>query len=199
MIPLPQTLLDWYTGLLVFVGAVQAVILFLTIRAINRQTTTAQNSERAWVMANLEGDTSKWADRKTHIVEGSGTGGDTTGIWVVLSCMNEGKSPAWIDEKRVKFEIVRVLSPKPNLEAKDIIQVGPEPIGTGNALPHTNRIPLVPEAIGHVERGTMPVIYGLVRYRDIFDRTHTTTFGYRITPSNQLVRLEGCPEYNKNT
>jgi hypothetical protein len=48
-----MTPLDWFTVLLVLVGAVQAVILFLTICAINRQTTTAQNSERAWVLVDI--------------------------------------------------------------------------------------------------------------------------------------------------
>jgi hypothetical protein len=37
------------------------------------------------------------------------------------------------------------------------------------------------------------VIYGVVKYRDIFRRLHETTFGYKITPGRELVRLEGKP------
>lgn len=45
----------------------------------------------------------------------------------------------------------------------------------------------------------MMVVYGIVKYRDIFDKLRETTFGYRITPSRELVRLEGKGEYNKYT
>jgi len=41
------------------------------------------NSERAWVMADVEWDTGKRVDGKAHVVEGSGTDGDTTGIYIV--------------------------------------------------------------------------------------------------------------------
>ncbi len=44
----------------------------------------------------------------------------------------------------------------------------------------------------------MSVIYGFVRYRDIFKKLHVTTFGYGII-HGQLKRLENYPEYNQNT
>src|SRR5258708_10541068 len=61
------------------------------------------NSERAWVMAEIEGDRGKWADGKVHIVEGSGTSGDSTGTWIILGCKNEGNKPGWIYAKRSIF------------------------------------------------------------------------------------------------
>ncbi len=147
------------------------------------------NSERAWVMADVEWDTSKWADRKAHVIEGSGTGGDSTGIYVVLTCRNEGRSPAWIEEKRAKFEIVEVLPEKPDLTSAEFIQAGPEPIGIGKALPHTNHISWQAIGTGHESLGKVMVVYGVVKYRDIFDRVRETTFGYRITPAGSLCAL----------
>lgn len=41
------------------------------------------------------------------------------------------------------------------------------------------------------------VVYGIVKYRDIFDKLRETTFGYRITASRELVRLEGKREYKQ--
>src|SRR6267378_920920 len=164
-----------------------------------KQADALINSERAWVMVTVEWDTGKWTDGKAHVLEGSGSGGDTTGIYVVLTCRNEGKSPAWIEEKRAKFEIVDVLPHRPDLSSADFIQVGPEPIGIGNALPQTNHIAWQATARGHVGPGMHMVVYGEVTYRDIFDRLHETTFGYRITPGRELVRLENMREYNKNT
>jgi hypothetical protein len=157
------------------------------------------NSERAWIMADVEWDSSKWADRKPHVLEGSGTGGDTTGIYVVLTCRNEGRSPAWIEEKRARFQIVDVLPDEPDLTSAEFIQAGPEPIGIGKALPHTNHISWQAIGAGHEGLGKMMVVYGVVKYRDIFNKHRETTFGYRITPSRELVRLEGSREYNRHT
>jgi hypothetical protein len=194
-----ETLLAWFTGALVAVGLIQALILFFTIRAINRQTATAQNSDRAWIMAEIEWDREKWADGKEHILEGSGTGGESTGIYVVLVCRNEGKSPCWIYEKRAKFEIVRSLNPEPNFDSAQFIWEGREPIGTGNAFPHTTKLSWLAIAQGHAKSDDMVVLYGIVRYRDIFNEPRTTTVGYRITEDRRLERLTEYAGYNENT
>jgi hypothetical protein len=196
-----QRKLVTFTGWLVVVGFLQGIILAFTVIAINRQTGSTQNAERAWVMADLEWDLKKWSDGEPHIYIGTGTEGDSTGIYVVLSCKNEGSSPAWIDEKRAKFEIVSALPPRPVLNPEDIKGgTGIEPIGTGRtALPHTTEVKFQPIASGHIEDGKMGVIYGVVFYRDIFGKKRATNFGYRITRGNQLLRLDGYPEYNKGT
>ena len=183
---------------LVVVGIVQGLVLAGTILIIWKQVSTARNAQRAWVMVDVEHNAKKWADGEVHILEGSGTGGDTTAFYAVLVCRNEGSSPGWIDEKRVKFEIVSSLPPRPNLESAEFIQAGPTPIGTGRAFPHTDILPFEPVAMGHQEHGKMSVIYGIVKYRDIFHERRETTFAYRIL-DGELKRLEGYPEYNKNT
>lgn len=148
-------------------------------------------------MVTVEWDTGKWADGKAHVLEGSGTSGDTTGIYVVLTCRNEDKSPAWIDEKRARLEIVTKLPEMPDLTSAEFTQVGLEPIGVGKSLSHTSHIHWQAIAEGDRSPGLMMVIYGIVKYRDIFDRLHETSFGYKIT-NRELVRLEGMREYNKN-
>lgn len=194
------------TALLVLLGGFQVFYLWRTVIVARDAAVAARasadaliNSERAWIMVDIEHHNDKWADRKVHMLEGSGWGGNTTSFFGVLVCRNEGKSPAWVDEKRAKFEIVDSLPDTPRLESTEIIQVGPEPIGIGEALPREVRSPWIPEAIGHQELGKISVVYGVVRYRDIFDRRHETVFGYRITPSGEFVRIENRPEYNKNT
>jgi hypothetical protein len=192
---------------MVIVGIVQGVILAGTIYVIWKQVETARNAQRAWVMVDVEHDDKKWADRKTHIIEGTTyvsngkggiTGGDNTSFYAVLVCRNEGSSPAWILEKRAKFEILSSLPPRPDFESAQFTQAGPVPIGTGRALPHTDELPFLPAAVGHQEPTKMVVIYGVVKYRDIFGKHRQTTFAYRIV-NRELRRLEGYPEYNKNT
>jgi hypothetical protein len=190
-----QRKLAKYTRALVYVGILQALVLSLTVCVIRLQVMTTRDIERPWIIVDIEHDSDKWADRKTHILQGSGMAGDTSSFYGLLVCKNEGKSPAWIDEKRAKFEIVETLPEKPRLEAAEIVQIGPEPIGIGKVIPRA----WVPEAVGHQEIGKTSIVYGVVRYRDIFDKRHESIFGYRITPSGEFVRLENKPEYNKNT
>jgi len=187
-----------FTFWLVVVGFIQAGILAATVWVIQRQVSTSRHIERAWVMADLEHDSQKWADRKVHVLQGSGTSGDSTGFYAVLICRNEGRSPAWLGERRARFEIVSGLPPKPNLELTELIEASPTPLGTGQALPHTERLSFPITAQGHEELGRMNVIYGVVKYRDIFGKNRKTTFGYRLTPDRRFVRLEYA-EYNKHT
>ena len=136
-----------FTKWLVIVGFIQAAILALTVWAVNRQT----KAQRAWVSVDIEWDRTRWSDGKFHRIEGSGTSGDQTLFEAVLTCRNEGKSPAWIDEKRAKCELFTMIPEKPNLAATEIVQLGPEPIGIGQAIPHTTKIPMF--------MGGVPVIF----------------------------------------
>ncbi len=208
-----ETLSTWlktYESVAIWLEGIALVLIFVWDRIDSRQQhreTLAQlnvsqaqaaalvNSERAWVMADVEWDTGKWADGKAHVLEGSGTGGDTTGIYIVLTCRNEGRSPAWIEEKRARFEIADVLPDTPDLSSAEFVQTGLQPIGVGGA----NQSPWQATAKGHEAPGKMMTVYGIVKYRDIFDKPRETTFGYRITPSRELVRLEGKREYNRHT
>jgi hypothetical protein len=191
---------DWIDYINACSTAVIAAFTILLFVGVVWQIRTSKAIERAWVMADVEPDSEKWRDRKLHVLEGSGTSGDNTAIYAVLVCTNAGKSPAWIDETRAKFEIVKTLPEIPNFESAEYIEASTIPLGMveGGAVPHTQRLPWTPTAVGHEEVGKMSVIYGFVKYRDIFKKHRITTFGYRII-HGKLKRLENYPEYNKNT
>jgi hypothetical protein len=180
-----------------------AVIAFFTILLFGGliwQILTSRTIERAWVMADVESDSEKWRDRKLHMLQGSGTSGDSTAIYAVLVCTNAGKSPAWLDEMRARFEIVETLPPIPNFESAEHIETGIVPLGMmeGGAVPYVQRLSWTAIATGHEELGKMAVIYGFVRYRDIFQKRRVTTFAYRVI-NGQLRRLENYAKYNENT
>jgi hypothetical protein len=197
MLALPNLTPDtWALGA---VGLLQAAILYCTIRAIKRQTASVENSERAWVMKEIEWDREKWADGEAHVLEGDGSEGKSTGIWITLVCKNEGKSPAWIYEKRMKFEVVKALDERPNFQSAQFEWTGREPIGIGNAFPHTTKVPRMVIASGHAGTDDTLVIYGIVNYRDIFGKARTTTVGYRITGDRRLERLAEYAAYNEST
>jgi len=186
------------TGWLVVVGSIQALILAGTIWAIVNQTAVNRALERAWVLVDIEHDSQKWADRKMHVLQGSGTSGDSTAFYAVMICKNEGRSPAWLGERRATFEIIDVPPLHPNWDKLEIVETSPVPLGTGQAQPHTERFEFRAIAQGHEQLGKMSIIYGIVKYRDIFGKERRTTFGYRLTTDRKFVRLE-YPEYNHHT
>jgi len=101
---------DWIDYINACSTAVIAAFTILLFVGVVWQIRTSKAIERAWVMADVESDSEKWRDRKLHVLEGSGTSGDSTAIYAVLVCINAGKSPAWIVETRAKFEIVKNAS-----------------------------------------------------------------------------------------
>jgi len=192
---------DWIDNVNALSTAVIAGFTILLFVGVIWQVRTSRAIERAWVMADIEADAAKWRDQKLHVIEGSGTDGDTTAIYAALTCRNAGRTPAWIEKTVAKFEIVTTLPPIPNFEGAEYIEVGTIPLGMagGDAVPHTQKLPWVPTASGHPGIGKMPVIYGFVEYRDIFKKQRVTTFGYRITHDGELKRLVGSPKYNEST
>ncbi len=180
----------------------QTAIARTTANAAKESADATIVGQRAWIMAEVEPDSEKWSDRRLHVLQGSGTSGDSTAIYALVVCTNLGKSPAWIDEIRAKFEIAKTLPVIPNFEAAEHIETGTIPLGMaeGGAIPYIQKLPWTAIAVGHQELGKMNVIYGFVRYRDIFQKSHLTTFGYRIT-NGQIGRLEGKEhqKYNDQT
>lgn len=198
--PRPNPAHDWIEYINASSTAVIALFTILLFIGVIWQIRTGRTIERAWVMADVEPDSDKWSDRKLHVLQGSGTSGDSTAIYAVLVCTNAGKTPAWLDEMRAKFEIVQTLPLIPNFDSAEHIETGTIPLGMmeGGAAPYVRKLPWTAIAIGHEELGRMTVIYGFVKYRDIFQRRHLTTFAYRVI-NGQLGRLEGYPKYNENS
>ena len=125
------------------------------------------NSERAWVFADL---------LKT-IGHARFLGGGTTIIYVRVNCKNVGRSPAWIFEVRARFKFVEAdtLPPIPPLEEAEGIWAGTHPIAPTDEPFSTDDFSLTAE--GRQGEREWAVIYGVVKYRDIYNETRQTTFG----------------------
>jgi hypothetical protein len=195
-----------------FIYALVTVVMFLEIRsqskAARRQAEIADNaakaakqsadalitSERAWVMVNLQLPTDRM-----RIVEIISNGIPKISIEVCFVCQNDGRTPAWILEKRIWFRMVESLADKPDItQPLSFVEVGTEPLNVGAS----SRRKIELECEGDLRSGLGTVIYGHVIYRDVFRPDRETWFGYAVILSqqaNRLDRLAGYPEYNKNT
>jgi hypothetical protein len=167
-------------------------------KAASDSAKAAVGSERAWIMVELEPAKNAfqiWQESK-------GQEAKYTHVNVLCICTNHGKTPAKITE----------------ISAAAVIL---EEVGTTYTLPETlDRTKLIEEMSGieivaapvpfktslgivcHGSRkvGLTLVVYGVVKYKHVFSEEEVeTTFGYRITPGDQLVRLSDRPAYNENT
>lgn len=160
---------------------VQAKAALLTAKAM-------VNSERAWVMADL-----RWRDRVR-------TGrNNMDGQWADLDlfCKNDGRTPAWITEKFARLAIVTTIPEEPDFSSichRDFHKICTEPLRVGGDS--TISVDLACEGLREAEK-TM-IVYGFVRYRDVFSSDSETRFGYIFAHSDQLERIENH-KYNQNT
>jgi len=139
-------------------------------------------------------------ETRLRLMEGSGTDGETTTVDVCLVCKNDGKTPAWITERKLWLKIFdEAPSARPDTTTPPSFTLGgPESLSVGEVskvdaqLTCSGRRPQVGGAL---------VMYGVVKYRDVFGK-HETWCGYTVVgdPRNvRLQRLAEYPEYNKNT
>ena len=120
----------------------------------------------------------------------------TTSFSVRIICKNDGRTPAWITEKRARIDVVDDLPRQPNWATVEIIQTEPEPLSVGETgLAKDEGLTCNKGR----DFGKMTVVYGLVKYRDVFAADRATSFAYIIRADGKLERLPGYPEYNKNT
>jgi len=158
------------------------------------------NSERAWVMAEL-----KWPRITEPQYISVGATSDRTAV--ALHIRNEGRTPAWITETLVRFDIVDRVPDEPPFDAPcDPAQVIHKyrrvPLSVAPMAPETwYREPL------ECPRGSETATYllsGFVRYEDIFGKSRQTIFGYYLDRGEslrghqQLTRV-ASPKYNKAT
>ena len=183
------------TGLLVIVGAFQIIFLWRTVNAARDNAQAAKlnaqaliNSERAWVMADL-----RWRDRKRII----GLNTQKSLVDLDLFCENDGKTPAWITEARVRLELVDSVPPEPIFDPRrdgDFLEL--------RLIPMTVKGKQVFKVDcgcdGGWNSGKTKMIYGFVRYRDVFESNRESRFGYTFTPSDDLERITNS-KYNENT
>jgi hypothetical protein len=178
-----------YTFGLLIVGAFQLIILAFTVRIAYQQAGITKNSERAWIMAEL-----MWRDRP-RFINTSGKG--KTYIDLDLICQNDGATPAWISEIRIRFELVETMPPVPIFYPErrgDFIELRPTPVSVKGKhifkadCHHTKKR----------ESEVTKIIYGFVRYRDAFGSNRETRFGYSFGRDDVLERMD-ISAYNKHT
>ena len=164
--------------------------------AAKRSADALMTAERAWVIVDIQ-----WAPKypgRNHMQKTWGGRQDTTMVSVRLPCSNQGKTPAWITEKRACIQVVKSLPTVPDIAAIDIIQSELEPLGAEHMTGEKRDFVLEGDGWeSRLEEGLMTVVYGAVKYRDIFSNERQTTFAWRITLDNELERLEGYSEYNE--
>ena len=187
----------WATCALVVVGVVGACLALKTLRDIEAQTTAIQRqteslvtSERAWILVKVD-----WVPGYVGVKRlDSSDGGERSVGSIRIYCANEGRSPAWITEVRAAFEM---FGTKQSLPAKpspgSLIHPHPEPVAPGGLFTKDETL----YAEGFQDTGDAAVIYGTVKYRDMFKEDRETTFAYTVQGST-FTHLAGYPAYNQN-
>jgi hypothetical protein len=207
-----QRKLAWFTGALVFVGALQVGAMIWQRNVMNRQLKAMQRQadaidssvaaaeksadaardsamtarisadaliaiERAWVMVECE--------LLPH------QSGSSLGIAVKLQWVNQGKTPAWIEEIHIRYARFSTIPPVPDLTGAEVTR-GPIPLPVGQTQSRNWNLAADMAAAGD------RFVYGLIMYRDVLELPRETWFGYRLTPRLSMERI-GHPEYNKYT
>jgi hypothetical protein len=182
------------------VTTVYSVFSVLTFFAINKQTAAHVASESPWIMVDIE-----YSPGMHGPFLGTSSGKDIDGIqhhtdfMLRFVCSNHGKTPALITEKAAKL----VMFPKgklpnnPDLSSLEILDNRVEPLAAREKSTRQNDQYLsVP---GYRGLDQWIVLYGVVKFRDIFGRDRQTTFGYEVTLGDKIDRLPGYAKYNENT
>ena len=152
------------------------------------------NAERAWLTVELR------CKPGTSVIFGTGQGGETTAVMdVELWCVNNGKSPAWIKEKQARLIVVaqeNIPEAPPQFDKDNVIDDKLESVGPGQDC----KVSWNPVGTGRRTTDKVALIYGVVRYSDIFNKNRETWFGYKLdgfSNARSLSRLSGHPDYNK--
>ncbi len=160
--------------------------------AAERSALASVNAERGWMLADLA-----WQER-AKLTDTVTAGTPSTVANVRLLYSNRGKTPCVVTEIVARFEIRDAIDPEPDLSF-GIVRNMPEAVPVGDK-PRELALELQAgkRRIYAGNKGLM-VIYGTMRYRDVFNETRETRFGYAIDSSTfTLERIVGFPEYNKH-
>jgi hypothetical protein len=147
------------------------------------------NSERAWVLVEIQ------RIPNLGLAEQTINGVESLALKVDLICKNDGNTPCWITEIRVRFEIVDAPPHEPRLEPEDIVDIGPVPLGVGQP---PWKITVERACKGRPRLGKMMILYGIVKYRDVFKPDRHTGFGYNVSEQGAIYRIPELREYQYN-
>lgn len=150
------------------------------------------NAERGWILADLA-----WQER-AKLTDTVSAGAPSTVAMVRLLYSNRGRTPCVITEIVARFEIRDALDPIPDL-GFGIVRNAPEAVPVAEKPRElTLELKAGGRRIYAGNKGIM-LIYGTVRYRDVFNESRETRFGYTVDSATfNLDRIVGFPEYNKH-
>lgn len=170
----------------------QARINLITAKAAIRSASAAKasadaliSSERAWVMVDVE----------LYSIRGDGLKYETTKVDMRLTYTNVGKTPAWITEKSIRFALVDTTPDPPDFDSITPFQSRPQWLQTS----YSEERDLEHEGYQLQHAGNLRIIYGRIKYRDIFGKERMTTFGYDIDLNDEAKRIGEPAAYNENT
>jgi hypothetical protein len=183
-------LLALFTFCLVVVG-------FLQYLLVRNQDKHFENSERAWLLAELGWTGTKGGQIINSDLQQGGIITSEVEIRMTLACHNEGKSPAWIDNIWGRLEIInehdgRDIEPPKGTELMAYGKMSP--IGAGKEAGRELR--LKTNRVGPVGGYS---IFVLIEYHDIFAIKRQTTLGYIMDVQGNLMRPNNLSERNRNT
>ena len=139
---------------------------------------------------------------------GDGLNGEETAADVELRISNAGSTPAWVYEQYVYLmvtpEVIMSMNeyPTPKFPYPKEGMVGHEnyqisPLAPGQA-PIKWKALVKDKGKSTVENGMYAYIFGVIRYRDAFDSSRETYFGYTVKANKRLERIPN-EAYNKHT
>jgi hypothetical protein len=155
------------------------------------------DSERAWLLIEIDPLTDGGQDIPFIGQGTSETGQPRTRFYSDIKLINGGRSPCWITDARLKFEIVDSLPEVPDFASQQTEEgwVG-TPFGTeGKPFRYT----WMPSFGGRESDATMTVVYGVVKYRDIFGQDRTTNFGFKVVGGDLKRLTDSYRKYNEYT
>ncbi len=199
----------WPTVVLMVAAVIGIFVAWSTLNDIKVQTQNAKasadaallsaqavvSSERAWLI--VEDLTVQPLVELTN---------ERTKIQFTLRFKNEGRTPCWITEKRICFQMVERLPDEPFFDGTSLAFNNPEeePVGVARHSLLAGELVcngvhlMVLETPGdeHAFKGNIPVLYGLIKYRDPFSGDRKTFFGFQFKSRGR--ELIHSPAYNKN-
>lgn len=155
------------------------------------------NTERAWVMAELG-----WWERlglrvseSTSASRGQSVVESTTAN-LKLTCKNEGRSPAWIENVYGHIEMFSEPSTLEIPNRHKCRNFGPwGPLGAGKERSQSLEL----TCPGHMKKEGHLSVYVVIEYRDIFGISRETFLGYTVDEHGGVYRQSALPERNRNT
>jgi hypothetical protein len=142
-------------------------------------------SERAWVMVELDSTGLFVSDGRYQTAKLS--------LSVVYN--NVGRTPAWITEGSIYFELVDIIPSTPDF---DVSGWTVQPRWLSDK--HTEERELDWEGYQNANGSAKNrIVYGIIKYQDILGSHRTTIFGYEFDLEDKPRRITRPGTYNKNT